>query len=62
MEKSFDTIFNMGYGGGVQRLMGRENRPYSKGLKVVCSMYKALCNMREREREKEIKIYIESLI
>ena len=39
---SFDTIFNMGYGGGAYntlppppRIMGRENRPWTKGLNVL---------------------------
>ena len=38
LEESFDTIFNMGYGGGgVQRppppwVMGREIRPWPRGL------------------------------
>ena len=40
IEKSFDTIFNVGYGGGACNapypcVMGRENRPCPKGLKGI---------------------------
>ena len=37
IEGSFDTIFNMGYGGGAYNapppswMMGRENRPWTRG-------------------------------
>ena len=32
IEESFDTIFNMGYRG----IIGRENRPWTKGLRNFC--------------------------
>ena len=37
IEESFDSNFNMGYGKGIQRpspwVMGRKNRPWTRGLK-----------------------------
>ena len=40
IEESFETIFNMGYGGGRTTppspcVMCRENRPYPRGLRIA---------------------------
>ena len=45
IEESFDTIFNMGYGGGWGRTLtpspmdyGSENWPWTRGFKVVSNL------------------------
>ena len=53
IEVSFVTIFNMSYGGGEAYyalppwLMGRENRPWPKGLRIK-NTFLVLCSVHQR--------------